>query len=63
MRYHWIQKILDSKLLILEKIHINNNDFDMLINALFWKKLLFCKEVADLVVPPNELEREIVGLH
>ncbi|XP_071909816.1 secreted RxLR effector protein 161-like [Coffea arabica] len=62
----WLQKfvqelVLDSKLLILENVHTNDNGADMFTKALPKKKLLFCRQEADLVEPPNELEGEIVG--
>ncbi|KAM3394086.1 hypothetical protein P3S68_003088 [Capsicum galapagoense] len=33
VRYHWIRDVLDSKLLELEKIHMDDNGFDMMTKA------------------------------
>ena len=44
------QDVLGFKLLILEKVHTNDNGADMLTNALFREKLLFCRQ-AGLVEP------------
>ena len=43
-------------------VHTNDNDADMLINTLSREKLLFCKQEADMVELPNELEGEILVL-
>ena len=53
---------MNSKLLIFEKVHINNNGVDILTKALPKEKILFCRQEAGLTIPPNELEGEIVGL-
>ena len=51
---------MNSKLLIFEKVHINNNGVDILTKALPKEKILFCRQEARLTIPPNVLEGEIV---
>lgn len=49
MRYHWIRKVLDSRLLTLEKVHTDDNGADMLTKPLPKEKLLFCRQKTGLV--------------
>ena len=41
VRYHWIRRVLDSKLLTLEKVHTDENGVDIFIKVLPKEKLLF----------------------
>ena len=43
VRYHWIQVVLNEKLLQLVKIHIDENESNMMIKSLFKKKHDFCR--------------------
>jgi len=42
VRYHWIQDVLNSKLMKLEKVHIDDNDTNIMTKALFRKKHETC---------------------
>lgn len=38
MRYHWIQEVLETKFIDLEKIYVDDNGVDMLTKILPKKK-------------------------
>ena len=48
VRYHWIRDMLDSKLLELEKIHINDNGSDMMTKTLPKGKFETCRLIFGL---------------
>jgi len=48
VRYHWIRGVLDAKLLELEKIHIDDNDSDMMTNTLPKGKFETCQFISGL---------------
>jgi hypothetical protein len=50
VRYHWIQEVVSSKLLQLEKIHTDQNGADMMTKVLPKEKLQVCKEVVGTMV-------------
>lgn len=53
VRYHWIRDVLESKRLVLEKVHTDDNGADMMTKIVPREKLLFCRQEAGLMVPPN----------
>ena len=50
VRYHWIQDVLDTKLLELEKIHINDNSSDMMTKTLPTGKFEDCCMIVGMAV-------------
>ena len=53
VQYHWIQEVMSSKLLQLEKIHTNQNSLYMMTKVLPKEKLQVCNEVAGMMVRPS----------
>jgi hypothetical protein len=51
VRYHWIQHVVSSKLVQLEKIHTDKNGLDMMTKILPQEKLLVCCKAAGMAVP------------
>lgn len=49
VRYHWIQDILEKKLLKLENIHTDDNGSDMMTKTLPKWKLEYCRVVSGLI--------------
>ena len=49
VRYHWIRDVLDSKELVIEKIHTDHNVADMMTKSLPKEKFEFCKREAGMV--------------
>ncbi|GKV10172.1 hypothetical protein SLEP1_g21576 [Rubroshorea leprosula] len=50
VRYHWIRDVLDSKLLELQKIHIDENGSDMMTKALPRGKFEACCLIAGMAI-------------
>ena len=50
VRYHWIQDVLEKKLLQLEKIHTDENGSDMLTKTLPREKFEFCRLATGMVM-------------
>ena len=50
VRYHWIHDALDTKLLVMEKVHIDDNGAYMMTKALPRGKFEVYCEIADLAV-------------
>lgn len=48
MKYHWIQQVLEKKLIKLEKIYIDKNPSDMITMVVSKGKLELCYELAGL---------------
>ena len=63
VRYHWIRDVLEKKQLQLEKIHIAENESDMMTKPLPKKKLKSYTQKAGLAVSPYDLEGEIYLVH
>ena len=51
LRYHWIRDVLENKILILEKVHTNENGSDMMTKVLPPAKLAVCRKIAGLNQP------------
>ena len=49
VQYHWIRDVLDSKELVIEKIHTDHNVADMMTKSLHKEKFEFCKREASMV--------------
>jgi hypothetical protein len=50
VRYHWIRDVLESKLLVLEKIHTDDNGADMFTKILPRGKFEDCRSIAGLAI-------------
>jgi hypothetical protein len=48
VHYHWIQNVLNSKQLQLEKVHTDNNGADMLTKVVTRAKLDVCHRLAGM---------------
>ena len=55
VRYHWIWDLLDSKLLELEKIHLDDNGSDMMTKVLPRGNFEDCCMIAGMTVSSTEL--------
>lgn len=51
LRYYWIRSVLETKQLLLENIHIEENELDMLTKILLRKKFEYYRLVAGVVEP------------
>ena len=51
VRYHWIRKILEDKLLQIEKVHTDENWSDMMTKVLPTKKFENCCKGAGVMFP------------
>lgn len=52
VRYHWIWDVLQSKELILKKIHTDENGANMMTKSLSKRKFKFCKREFGIVELP-----------
>ena len=50
VKYHWIHDILDAKLLELDKVHTDDNGFDMMIKVLPREKFEACCDIVGLAI-------------
>lgn len=53
VRYHWIQDVLDAKLMEVDKVHTDENGSDMMTKSLPRGKLEHCKLIAGMVITPT----------
>ena len=53
VRHLWIQDVLEGKQMHIEKIHTNDNGFDIMTKCLSREKLEVCKQKSNLVVAPT----------
>ncbi|GKV39992.1 hypothetical protein SLEP1_g47676 [Rubroshorea leprosula] len=53
LRYHWICDAIEEKVLDVEKVHTDDNSFDMMIKSLVRSKFEFCRSQVGLLEPPT----------
>lgn len=49
VRLHWIRDVLETKLVKLDKVHIDESEGDMMTNALFKELLDFCRSLDSMI--------------
>ena len=52
VRYHWVRDVIESKQLMLEKIHTDDNASDMMTKALPKDKIIHCRKTAGVMELP-----------